>query len=214
LVLCSALPPKHIAPDSPTGYGIGHANTSLPKWALFFEVFGAITVVFAVLFFYVVPDNQLNARWLTKDERQIAVERIRANRTGVENRHFKPYQAVEALLDVTVCSFLAVDFHVPDFRAALQTWCVFFDNVFSCAGAAGPGTFGSIIVQVGNYFQIQSLSLLTSLPGVWIQLAQHDVAPSHAVVVYTGRQPVGFWVSSVQNPQFQVFSALRCQECI
>lgn len=45
------------------------------------------------------PDSLLKAKFLTEDEKIIAIERIRANNTGVENKHFKWDQAVEALLD-------------------------------------------------------------------------------------------------------------------
>jgi ACS family allantoate permease-like MFS transporter len=51
------------------------------------------------LFLWVVPDNQLNCRWLTKEEQILAIERIRVNGQGVGNKHFKMYQFKEALLD-------------------------------------------------------------------------------------------------------------------
>lgn len=46
-----------------------------------------------------MPDNQLNCRWLTKEEQILAIERIRVNGQGVGNIHFKRYQLKEALLD-------------------------------------------------------------------------------------------------------------------
>ena len=52
-----------------------------------------------------MPDNQLNARFLTKEERVLAVERVRVNAQGIGNKHFKSYQLKEALLDPVVWAF-------------------------------------------------------------------------------------------------------------
>lgn len=41
----------------------------------------------------------MTARFLTMKQRQIAVERLRENQTGVENKRLKMYQAIEAILD-------------------------------------------------------------------------------------------------------------------
>lgn len=52
-----------------------------------------------IWFFLVIPDNQLNCRWLSKRDRVLAVERVRVNDQGIGNKHFKFYQLKEALLD-------------------------------------------------------------------------------------------------------------------
>jgi MFS transporter, ACS family, allantoate permease len=52
-----------------------------------------------------MPDNQLNARFLTKEERVLAVERVRTNQQGIGNKHFKFYQLKEALLDPLIWAF-------------------------------------------------------------------------------------------------------------
>lgn len=58
-----------------------------------------------MIFLWAVPDNQLNCRWLTKEERVLAIERIRINNQGVGNKHFKFYQLKEALLDPLTWAF-------------------------------------------------------------------------------------------------------------
>lgn len=50
-------------------------------------------------YLFIVPDNQLNCRWLSEEDRVLAIERIRVNGQGVGNKHFKLYQLKEALLD-------------------------------------------------------------------------------------------------------------------
>lgn len=46
------------------------------------------------LFRFLFPDSPTNAWFLTPDERAKAVQRIKENQTGVENKHFKPEQYV------------------------------------------------------------------------------------------------------------------------
>lgn len=53
-----------------------------------------------------MPDNQLNARFLTKEERVLAIQRIKVNEQGIGNKHFKWYQVKEAFLDPAVWAFV------------------------------------------------------------------------------------------------------------
>lgn len=55
--------------------------------------------------FIFLPDSPVNAPGLTKRERRIAVDRIRENQTGVENKHLKPYQIIEAFTDYKLYMF-------------------------------------------------------------------------------------------------------------
>jgi MFS transporter, ACS family, allantoate permease len=75
---------------------------SIKPWQLLFLVLGLFTAALGVLFLVFMPDNQLNARFLTPRERIMAVERIRVNQQGVGNKHFKRYQFLEALTDPMV----------------------------------------------------------------------------------------------------------------
>ena len=49
-------------------------------------VTGLLTVCMGIIFLFVVPDNQMNARWLKKEDRILALERIRVNQQGVGNK--------------------------------------------------------------------------------------------------------------------------------
>lgn len=84
-------------------YGIAVGSrkygTLLEPWKIVFLVTGLLTSTIGVIFLWAVPDNQLNCRWLSKEDRILAVERIRINGQGVGNKHFKFYQLKEALLD-------------------------------------------------------------------------------------------------------------------
>ncbi|KAK3942785.1 putative mfs allantoate [Diplogelasinospora grovesii] len=92
-------------------YGIAVGTKSHPlsgilSWQLLFLVIGLFTALCGVLFLWVMPDNQLNAKFLTPRERLLAIERIRVNQQGVGNKHFKFYQMKEALLDPMVWGFV------------------------------------------------------------------------------------------------------------
>jgi MFS family permease len=81
-------------------YGIGHINkTSVATWRWFFIIFGLAGLVWSGVLFVFMPDSPLTGKFLDEEEKMIAVERLRENRTGVTNREFKKYQFLEALKD-------------------------------------------------------------------------------------------------------------------
>lgn len=63
-----------------------------------------------------MPDNQLNARFLSKDDRRLAVERVRINQQGIGNKNFKMYQLKEALVHpmTWAFSFYAITANIPN----------------------------------------------------------------------------------------------------
>lgn len=86
--------------------GTENHNTSLAGWQILFLAIGLFTSSMGLVFLFIVPDNQLNARWLKKEDRILALERIRINQQGVGNKHFKFYQVKEALLDPITWAFV------------------------------------------------------------------------------------------------------------
>lgn len=87
--------------------GVAKNGSSLAPWKIVFLVIGLFTFAVGILYFFIVPDNQLNARFLNKRDRVLAVERIRSNEQGVGNKHFKMYQFKEALTDPQTWLFVA-----------------------------------------------------------------------------------------------------------
>ena len=91
-------------------YGIAHGTSihpaSIAPWKIVFLVTGILTVAVGILFLFLMPDNQLNARWLSKEDRRLCVERVRVNQQGIGNKHFKLYQLKEALLDPLTWAFV------------------------------------------------------------------------------------------------------------
>jgi ACS family allantoate permease-like MFS transporter len=72
---------------------------SIEAWKILYVLTGLLTVGLGIVFFFIVPDNQLKARWLSEEDRILAVARVRENQQGIGNRLFKTYQFVEALKD-------------------------------------------------------------------------------------------------------------------
>jgi len=66
---------------------------------------GSLTLILAIGFFFLFPDSPTNAWFLTEDERAKAVRRIKENQTGVENKHFKREQMIEAFMDPKIWLF-------------------------------------------------------------------------------------------------------------
>lgn len=58
--------------------------------------------------FIFLPDSPVTAKGLSKRERRMAVERLRENQTGVENKNLKPYQILEAFMDYKLYIFFTL----------------------------------------------------------------------------------------------------------
>ncbi|KAF8962206.1 MFS general substrate transporter [Flammula alnicola] len=81
-------------------FGALHIKTkSFEPWQWLMIITGILTLFTALAFWFLFPDSPTNAWFLTPAERSIAVRRIKENQTGVENKHFKKEQMIEALLD-------------------------------------------------------------------------------------------------------------------
>ncbi|KAJ3820730.1 MFS general substrate transporter [Lentinula raphanica] len=81
-------------------YGSLHITKSkLEPWQWLMLITGLLTFVLAVCFWFFFPDSPTNAWFLTPKERALAVQRIKSNQTGVENKHFKKEQMIEAFLE-------------------------------------------------------------------------------------------------------------------
>ncbi len=85
--------------------GVKKHGADIASWKIVFLTIGLVTATVGCIFLYLMPDNQLNARFLTPQEKLMAVERIRINQQGVGNKHFKMYQFKEALTDPMTWAF-------------------------------------------------------------------------------------------------------------
>jgi predicted MFS family arabinose efflux permease len=75
-----------------------------------------------------LPDTPMNAWFLEEKEKIAAVEHVRVNQTGIENKQFKLYQVVELLFQDK------------------QTWVLFFITVLAMIDNGAVSNFSSIII--------------------------------------------------------------------
>jgi hypothetical protein len=66
-----------------------------------FLVCGLVTVIAGIFVMLYFPDNPMKSRLSARDK-YMAVERLRINMTGIENKHFRPRQMLEAFTDLRV----------------------------------------------------------------------------------------------------------------
>lgn len=118
-------------------------TAALARWQYLYLLTGTINILWSIFLYFTLPDNPMNARFLTEEEKYYATNRLAENRTGVatEDATWKWDQAIEALLDVKV-------------------WLVFFFNIAINVPNGGLVTFGSIIIK-GLGFNALESSLLT-----------------------------------------------------
>ncbi|TVY94432.1 putative transporter [Lachnellula willkommii] len=135
--------------------GVKKHGAAIESWKIVFLTFGLVTAAVGVIFLWLMPDNQLNAWFLTPEERLMAVERIRRNQQGVGNKHFKMYQFKEALLDPMTWAF------------------VFFALVADIPSGGITNFFSQLIVSFGY---TPNQSLLYGTPGGAVEVVALVVA--------------------------------------
>jgi sugar phosphate permease len=88
-----------------------YMGDNFTSWQIMFLLFGLITIAVGILVVIFMPDSPMTSK-LSREEKIWAIERLRENQTGIENKHFKIYQALECFKDpqtwllslITICS--------------------------------------------------------------------------------------------------------------
>ncbi|PLN80254.1 putative MFS allantoate transporter [Aspergillus taichungensis] len=124
-------------------------GSAIDPWKIVFLVTGFLTVALGLIFLWVVPDSQLNARWLKKEDRLLAIARVRVNQQGIGNKHFKKYQIKETLLDP-------------------MTWAFFFFSIIANIPNGGITNFFNQLITSFGYTEEQSL--LYGIPGGAVEI--------------------------------------------
>ncbi|KAL5335913.1 major facilitator superfamily domain-containing protein [Aspergillus crustosus] len=121
-------------------YGLGTVEgTTVKSWQLLFLVLGTITAGMAIWLIFLLPDSPRKIIFLSKEGREIVVQRTLTNKTGVNDTNdFNSWQVWLALRDPQTW-FLA-----------LYTFCV---NLWN----GGVTSFSSIIINSFGFTQLNSL---------------------------------------------------------
>ncbi|KAH8890081.1 MFS general substrate transporter [Thozetella sp. PMI_491] len=81
-------------------YGVLWIKTgAFAPWKWFMVITGTLTVIYGVLVWIWFPDSPITAHFLTPEERAQAILRIQSNHSGIEQKHFKRHQFIEAIKD-------------------------------------------------------------------------------------------------------------------
>ncbi|RSH85337.1 hypothetical protein EHS25_004733 [Saitozyma podzolica] len=126
-------------------YGLGHATSKLYSYQLIFLICGLIAVVLSIPTMFILPRHPTSARWLTDDQKYVAIERIRFNNTGTQNQHFKWKQVIECFID-----------------PKSWMWVVMIFCISLVSG--GIGAFGPLILQGFGLSTFQTI-LYNMIPG-------------------------------------------------
>lgn len=119
-------------------------HASLHGWQIIFLLLGLLTVVVGIIFFFVLPDSPLTARFLSHEEKALHAEHIRGNEQGIGTHVFKKEQVWEALRDPNTW---------------LYAFWVFAANIPNSIATS----FGNILVTGMGYTATESLLLVTPL---------------------------------------------------
>lgn len=75
------------------------SDSPVARWKVIFYILGSITVCWGFVLYFFLADGPSNAKWLTKEQRVLAVARVATGGTGIKSTKFDWHQAVEALCD-------------------------------------------------------------------------------------------------------------------
>lgn len=141
-------------------YGIGHAHTAIASWRLLFLVIGGFTILWGAILILWLPDSPLKENFLKGKDKYIALDRVRENMTGIENKELKWYQVREAFTDY-------------------KTYLLFVFFLSMNVPTGGLVTFAAQIVSGLGYGKLETTLLgmptgmMQSLAGFMVAIPQH-----------------------------------------
>lgn len=81
------------------GFSFVPSTGPIVSWQALFMTYGIITVFWGSFVLYWMPDSPMKAHCFTEEDKKLMVERVRQNRTGLQNRKFRKYQVWDAACD-------------------------------------------------------------------------------------------------------------------
>ncbi|KAI5114806.1 hypothetical protein M0805_009447, partial [Coniferiporia weirii] len=115
-------------------------NTEFAPYKILFLMLGGLAIAVGTAVIIWMPDSPVHARMLTREERIAAIERVRDDQGGTENRKLKKDQVIEAFTDI-------------------RTWLIVLSTLVSNIPNGGLSNFGSIILKSFGYTTKQALIL-------------------------------------------------------
>jgi len=124
-------------------YGISfYSGTRLAPYKIIYILLGALAIVVGIAVIVWLPDSPVHAKFLDKEERIAALERVRDDQGGTENKKLKKEQMIEALLDV-------------------RTWLIVLTTLLTSIPNGALSNYSNIIIKSFGYTSKQTLILST-----------------------------------------------------
>ncbi|KAH7357504.1 major facilitator superfamily domain-containing protein [Pyrenochaeta sp. MPI-SDFR-AT-0127] len=111
-------------------YGLGQAKGPLRPWKYMYLFAGALTIVWGIALWWLLPPDPVRARGFNERQRYISVARLRSNNSGVRNTHFKKEQVIELLFDEKFWLMFAIAFLSMIANGPISTFIPIIINSF------------------------------------------------------------------------------------
>ncbi|OQE28676.1 hypothetical protein PENSTE_c003G01506 [Penicillium steckii] len=127
------------------GFSFIPSSSPVKSWEGLFMTYGILTVIWAVFVYFWMPDSPMRAKCWTEEDKQLMVERVRQNQTGLQNRIFRKEQVWDAITDPQLYAFALI-------------------QILTSIPSGGIGAYANIIVNSFGYSTWES-QLLTMVVG-------------------------------------------------
>lgn len=115
-------------------FGFQHVDSpKVANWQILFIFMGCLTFIIGVATIVFLPDNPLTCKFLSEEEINAAIEHIKENQAGAENKTIKRYQIKELLI------------------ADKQTWILFFITLLTMITNGAVSNFSSVIISTFGF---------------------------------------------------------------
>lgn len=120
----------------------------LKSWQWLFLSYGVISVFFGVFVLFWLPDSPMRAKCFSEEDKQLMVERVRENQTGLQNRKWKKTHVIDAFKDPQTYGYAVI-------------------AICTTLPTSGLGAFANIVIQSFG-FTVLETQLLAMVLGVVI----------------------------------------------
>ncbi|KAJ7095307.1 MFS general substrate transporter [Mycena belliarum] len=124
-------------------YGVSfYTGTRLAPYKIIYILLGGLAILVGIAVLIWLPDSPVHAKFLTKEERIAALERVRDDQGGTESKKLKKDQMLEALFDV-------------------RTWLIVLTTLTTSIPNGALSNYSNIIIKSFGYTSKQTLILST-----------------------------------------------------
>ncbi|RFU34509.1 hypothetical protein B7463_g1801, partial [Scytalidium lignicola] len=116
-----------------------YTEKTFKSWQIMFLIFGLITIAWGLLVYFILPDSPMTSH-LTQNEKIYAIERLRENLTGIENKTFKMEQLKETMFD-------------------MKTWLIVVIIIAGNVPTGASGSYSSTLIKGFGYTSKESALL-------------------------------------------------------